>query len=76
MGYKYFQMVPKIFDPQSILYRGYFFPGHDLKIQISHRRVLGAHSQATQDISLVTEGPHRDMLHFALGQTRHQRNVA
>lgn len=42
---------------------------------VPHRRVFGADSQATQDVSLVIEGPHRDVLHPALGQTRHQRDV-
>lgn len=43
--------------------------------RVPHRRVFGADSQPTQDISLVTQGPHRDMLHLALSQTRHQRDV-
>lgn len=34
-----------------------------------------ADSQTTQDISLVTEGPDRDLLHPALGQAWHQRDV-
>lgn len=42
---------------------------------VPHRRVLGADSQPTQDIPLVTEGPEGDMLHLALGQTWHQRDV-
>ncbi len=42
---------------------------------VSHRRGLGADSQTTQDISLVTEGPDRDLLHPALGQAWHQRDV-
>lgn len=42
---------------------------------ISHRRILGADPQSTQDIPLVTDGPDRDLLHLALGQTRHQGDV-
>lgn len=41
----------------------------------THRRVLGAGTQPTQDISLITEGPDGDLLHLALGQTWHQRDV-
>lgn len=42
---------------------------------VSHRRVLRADSQTTQDVSLVTEGPDGDLLHPALSQARHQRDV-
>lgn len=42
---------------------------------VPHRRVFGADSQTTQDISLVTEGPDGDLLHAALGQAGHQRDV-
>lgn len=40
-----------------------------------HRGVLGTHSQPTQHIPLLADGPDGDLLHLALGQTRHQRDV-
>lgn len=36
---------------------------------------MRADSQTTQHISLVTEGPDRDLLHHALGQAWHQGDV-
>lgn len=52
--------------------------GKHLKVSklLSHRRVLGADTQTTQDISLVAEGPDGHLLHPALGQARHQRDVS
>lgn len=42
---------------------------------VSHRRVLGAHAQATQHVALVADGPDGNLLHPALGQAGHQRDV-
>lgn len=41
-----------------------------------HRGVLGTHSQATQHVPLFADGPEGDLLHLALGQARHQGDVA
>lgn len=43
---------------------------------LPHRGVLGTHSQAAQHIALLADGPDGDLLHLALGQTRHQGDVA
>ncbi len=42
---------------------------------ISHSRVVDGDSQTAQHISLLTDGPHRNLLQTALGQTRQDGDV-
>lgn len=43
--------------------------------KLAHRRVVGADAQAAQHVALVADRPDGDLLHPALGQAGHQRDV-